>query len=101
MNSTLPVLALFYADWCPFCVSFLPEFEHLTSERFQTAEVDISDEANRLWEEYKIEIVPTLVAFEHGKETVRRNGRRGIGLSNRDIEDLKRELESNQRLENS
>ncbi len=101
LKSTLPVLAVFYADWCPFCVSFLPEFEHVTSESFQTAEVDISDEADPLWEEYKIDIVPTLVAFEKGKETVRRNGRRGIGLSNRDIEDLKRELESNQHLENS
>jgi len=94
LKSTSPVLAVFYAEWCPFCVSFLPEFEHVKSESFQIAEVNISDEANPLWEEYKIDVVPTLVAFANGEETVRRNGRRGIGLSKKDIEDLKRELES-------
>ncbi len=93
LESTFPVLAVFYAEWCPFCVSFLPEFEHLKSENFQIAEVDISDEDNPLWEEYRIDIVPTLIAFENGKETFRRNGRRGVGLGSRDIEDLRRELE--------
>lgn len=94
LRSSSPVLAVFYAYWCPFCTSFLPMFEGITSNRFQTAEVDISDEANPLWEEYKIDVVPSLIAFENGKETVRRNGRRGIGLNGKDIEDLKRELEA-------
>ncbi len=92
-NSTTPVLAVFYAEWCPFCISFLPEFERTKSESFQIAEVDISDENNPLWEEYRIEVVPTLIAFENGKETLRRDGRRGIGLSSKDIADLRQELE--------
>ena len=93
LESTSPVLAVFYAQWCPFCISFLPEFEQVKSERFQIAEVDISDENNPLWEQYKIDVVPSLIAFNQGKETDRRNGRRGVGLSSRDIDDLKRELE--------
>jgi|SRR5712692_1869948 len=93
LKSTSPVLAVFYAEWCPFCVSFLPEFEQLNSQNFQIAEVDISDENNPLWEEYRIDVVPTLIAFDEGKETSRRNGRRGIGLSSKDIDDLRRELE--------
>jgi thioredoxin len=93
LNSNSPVIAVFYAEWCPFCISFLPEFERLKSDTFQIAEVDISDENNPLWEEYKIEVVPTLIAFEKGKETSRRNGRRGIGLGGKDIDDLRHELE--------
>ena len=93
LKSASPVLAVFYAEWCPFCISFLPEFEALKSENFQVAEVDISDEENPFWEEYRIDVVPTLIAFEKGKETYRRNGRRGVGLSNKDIDDLRRELE--------
>jgi thioredoxin len=93
LKNKTPVLAVFYAEWCPFCISFLPEFEQLKSENFEVAEVDISDEENPLWEEYRIDVVPTLIAFENGKETTRRNGRRGIGLSRRDIDDLRRELE--------
>lgn len=93
LKSTSPVLAVFYAEWCPFCISFLPEFEHLKSENFQIAEVDISSLDNPLWEEYRIDVVPTLIAFQNGKETSRRNGRRGIGLNSKDIDDLRRELE--------
>ncbi len=92
-ESTTPVLAVFYAEWCPFCISFLPTFERTHSESFQTAEVDISDESNPLWEDYRIEVVPTLIAFEKGKETLRRNGRRGIGLNSKDIDDLRHDLE--------
>ena len=93
LKSPSPVLAVFYAEWCPFCISFLPEFEYVKPENFELAEVDISNEDNPLWEEYRIDIVPTLIAFQKGKETFRRNGRRGVGLSRGDIDDLRRELE--------
>ena len=93
LKNSSPVLAVFYAGWCPFCRSFLPDFEQVKSEKFQTAEVDLSDWDNPLWEEYKIDVVPTLVAFENGKEIARRNGHRGVGLSRRDIEELKHKLE--------
>jgi thiol-disulfide isomerase/thioredoxin len=93
LKNPSPVLAVFYADWCPFCLSFLPEFEGLASEQFQTAKVDLSDWENPLWEEYKIDVVPTLVAFDKGKEVARRDGRRGIGLSRKDIDEMKRKLE--------
>ncbi len=95
LKSPSPVLAVFYADWCPFCVSFLSEFERVKSEEFETAEVDLSDWDNPLWEEYKIEVVPTLVAFENGAEIARRDGRRGVGLNSRDIEELRQKLGEN------
>ncbi len=93
LKSTHPVLAVFYAEWCPFCVSFLPEFRQIKSEKFVTAEVDLSDWDNPLWEEYKIDVVPTLVGFRDGKEFARLDGRRGLGLNSRDIEEIRHKLE--------
>ncbi len=93
LNSQRPVLAVFYAGWCPFCRSFLPEFEAVKSEKFEVAEVDLSDWDNPLWESYKVDIVPTLIAFQGGKEIARKDGRSGIGLSKAELQEIKQKLE--------
>lgn len=91
LESKVPTLAVFYAGWCPFCQSFLPVFRSNEtrapgSPRF--VEVDISDEDNPLWEEYSIEIVPTLVYFEGGRATARIDGRPGRGLKASDVREV-------------
>lgn len=65
-------LVLFYASWCPDCQFFLPEFNSIAAKFKGTAmKARIDDEANPIWDSYKIERVPTLILFEDGKELAR------------------------------
>lgn len=83
------ILAVFYADWCPFCRNFLELFEKTMRKRADPvgAIVDISDTQNPLWETFEIAIVPTLIGFRSGKAVVRKNGVAGVGLGNRELSD--------------
>lgn len=84
-----PVMALFYADWCPFCRRFLPLFEgYAASASVRFLGVDISDEDNPLWEEYSIDVIPTLVFFRGGKVVKRIDGTLGVGLKERHLKEL-------------
>ncbi len=62
-------LVLFYASWCPDCSRFLPAFESLPSKtRLPLCKARIDGDENPMWEDFKIERVPTVVLFENGKE---------------------------------
>ena len=81
------VAVVFSADWCPFCREFLPRFASLEGDpRYQVARVDLTDLENPLWEEFEIEIVPTVVAFREGEVVFRVDGVGGVGLSARDVD---------------
>lgn len=84
------VAVVFLAYWCPFCRSFAPEFEALDQHApFGVALADISDEGDPLWERFRIEIVPTIVAFRSGREIGRRDGVPGYGLDGNDLQKLR------------
>lgn len=88
------IVALFFARWCPYCKAFKPVFERYASTSDQDfAAVDISDEESDLWEKYEIHIVPTLIAFSHGKIVARKDGRAHVGLSESDLRDLIEEIQ--------
>ena len=89
------ILAVFYADWCPFCRSFLTVFESAMVKKTDPlgALVDISDESNPLWETFEVDIVPTLVGFRDGLVIVRKDGVAGIGLGMPELEDALRKME--------
>jgi thioredoxin 1 len=71
----------FVADWCPFCRSFLPTFARLDGEPgFRTAIGDVSDEVSPLWDDLRIDVVPTLVVFQDGRPIHREDGLLGRGL---------------------
>lgn len=90
---TIPLL--FYAKWCPFCISFYPEFEKaLNGKGVRWAEVDISDDDNPLWEMFSIRIVPSIIIFKDGQPIFRRDGVQGRGLSMKDIGETLQEIES-------
>jgi len=75
------VLGFFYAMWCPFCrrsFSFLKLLNPNSSYRI--FRVDLSDENSPLWVSLRIEAVPTLIAFDGGKEFWRANGVLMVGL---------------------
>ncbi len=71
---------LFSADWCGYCGSLKNELKDTRSD-LKLFEIDISDEGHRAWEEYKIEVVPTVIFFKGGKEQSRKAASfRGLSL---------------------
>ncbi len=88
LKSKEPILAVFYAEWCPFCRAFIPEFESVKPNGFELAKVDLSDWENPLWEEFKVDVVPTLIAFKNGEVIARRDGVLGKGLQRKDLDEF-------------
>ncbi|MGA9839706.1 MAG: thioredoxin domain-containing protein [Thermoplasmata archaeon] len=80
----------FVADWCPFCRSFVPEFENLRgSGTFEIATADLTEDDDPLWEQFGVEVVPTVVVFRDGAVVFRRDGRLGRGLGASDLSALR------------
>jgi thioredoxin 1 len=93
--SQVKSLVLFYADWCPYCSSFKPIFESKEdpdNQNYRLYSVKLNEEENPLWDEFNIDSVPTIIAFENDKMVSRRNAKMGIGLSKSDIDSLLLEL---------
>jgi len=81
LRKTGIVVALFTAQWCPYCRSFAPTFESAELGRDITkAIVDLTDLENPLWETFEIEVVPTILVFNDGSSTIRYDGVLGRGL---------------------
>jgi thioredoxin 1 len=69
-------LVLFHADWCGFCASFCPEFEDVAKgSKTECVMVNISDEDDPIWDNYRIEAVPTIMLFRNGSVIDRKTGR--------------------------
>ncbi|MGD0249871.1 MAG: thioredoxin domain-containing protein [Thermoplasmata archaeon] len=74
----------FLAEWCPFCRDFAPRFANLANEA-SVAVGDLTDLESPLWEEFDVEVVPTVVVFREGEPVLRRDGTPGEGLGERDL----------------
>lgn len=86
------VVVGFLADWCPYCVRFLPELARLLDEGRAVVCADLSDEDDPLWERFSIEIVPTVLVFRDGREVFRASGVAGVGLSSTDLRSVREAL---------
>ena len=92
-QSDSPVIVLFYTTYCPFCMRFAPIFEkHSVNQPFVFAKADITDDSHPYWERYKINYVPTIIAFKDGQIVARRDAKGGVGLSEGDLLSLLREV---------
>lgn len=50
----------------------MPTFDSLTLPKgYAVLKAKIDEDSNPIWEEFKIEVVPTVVLFENGKEKAR------------------------------
>jgi thioredoxin 1 len=80
-------LVLFYASWCPYCVSFVPVFDKkIVNFSFGSVlHVLLDDYDNPLWDDYSIDAVPTVIFFEKGKVSRRLDGKFGVGLSEKQL----------------
>jgi thioredoxin 1 len=87
LDSDIPVLVDFWADWCRPCHRLTPILEELAREvegKAKIAKLDV-DAEEAIADEYRIMSMPTLVVFDKGeiKDTM-------IGLKSKDA--LKRTL---------
>ncbi len=80
------VVVGFLADWCPFCVRFLPDLDELARKGATVLHADLTDEESPLWDRFRVAIVPTLIVFHDGTEVFRRDGIAGVGLGRTDSE---------------
>ena len=85
-RSDEPTIVMFTTSWCPFCRRFKPRFiEAATKAEVRSAMVYIDDWENPLWDEYTVDVVPSLVLFERGRPVFRRDGLPGKGLGDHDL----------------
>ncbi|KKQ49285.1 MAG: Thioredoxin [candidate division TM6 bacterium GW2011_GWF2_38_10] len=76
LQSTLPVIVDFSAEWCGACKASLPALnaaaqELATTHKFVTIN---TDDAAELAQEYGIRGIPTFIFFKDGKEVTRKVG---------------------------
>jgi thioredoxin 1 len=76
----------FLADWCPFCRRFVPEFAALAGHGFGIAVADVTSDQSPLWEQFGIEVIPTVIVFRNGTATFRADGRYMEGLDSQDLD---------------
>lgn len=75
-GSSVPVLVDFYADWCAPCRMMAPTLDEFAQQRMgQALVLKLDTEANPLTaSRYGIRGIPTIIAFEGGKERARHVG---------------------------
>jgi len=89
-----PTVVMFWATWCPFCRRFKQEFEKLAASRpWRFAAVYLDDEDNPLWEDYAVDVVPTLALFRDGKVVERLDGILGYGIDQKMVDEFVRRLQ--------
>lgn len=68
LDSQVPVLVDFYADWCGPCKELAPLLEEVASENRNVKFVKVNvDESPGLAARYKISSIPNLKVFKNGK----------------------------------
>jgi thioredoxin len=76
VQSPVPVLVDFYADWCGPCRMLTPTLDRLATEfagRAKIVKVNV-DEAPDLADRFQVASIPTLIAFVGGKVVGRAAG---------------------------
>lgn len=69
LDSNVPVLVDFFADWCGPCKMLAPIIEELAVElegKIKVVKLNV-DEADIPAKEYSVMSIPTLILFENGK----------------------------------
>ena len=79
-------LIVFSADWCPYCISFFNNLkEYTTIDSILIA--DITDVESKLWDDFDLNVVPTMAIFDKGTLVKRWDGVIGQGLTINHIEE--------------
>lgn len=80
-------LVLFHATWCPYCRAFAPVYQEagVAATDWVAVEAVLDEDDNPLWDEFGIDVVPTLILFEEGRPARRVDAHHGIGLTKGDL----------------
>lgn len=89
-----PTVALFWATWCPFCRKFKPVFDTLAARKaWRFVSVFLDDESNPLWDDYAVDVVPTLALFRGGRLEAREDGILGYGIDGKMVDEFVAKVE--------
>lgn len=69
LESDIPVLVDFYADWCGPCKMMSPVLEQISQElegKLKVGKINVDEEPN-LAGEYRVMSIPNFVLFKNGK----------------------------------
>ena len=69
LESDLPVLVDFYADWCGPCKMMAPVVEELAGEyegKFKIGKLNVDEEPNTA-EKYRVMSIPTMLVIKKGQ----------------------------------
>lgn len=78
INSEIPVLIDFYAEWCGPCKMLAPilkEVKESLGTNIKILKIDV-DKNQNLASQYQVRGVPTLILFKQGKQLWRESGLR-------------------------
>ncbi|AHG85275.1 Thioredoxin [Bibersteinia trehalosi USDA-ARS-USMARC-190] len=76
LQSELPVLVDFYADWCPPCQMIAPSLDALAEEfagKAKIVKINV-DQNQSLAMKYDVRSIPTLITFKNGEMQQRSAG---------------------------
>lgn len=76
LQSELPVLVDFYADWCPPCQMIAPSLDSLAEEfagKAKIVKINV-DQNQALAMKYDVRSIPTLITFKNGEMKQRSAG---------------------------
>lgn len=80
--------ALFYAEWCPFSMAFLPHFKKHAEGKGRDCVRLTLEEREGLFDKYNVEYMPTVIYFKNGKPVKRLDAAPHVGLSEKQLLDL-------------